>query len=82
MSETDLRNLAAIGPKLGSVWRHYKGDSYVVICTALRETDLTPVVVYRAHGDYNNVPFVRPLSEWNEAVKDDAGNQVARYTRT
>lgn len=55
-----------IGPVRRSEWEHYKGGLYVVICCAISEADLVPVVVYRSLT-YNHV-WTRPLSQWHETV--------------
>lgn len=47
-------------PKPNSIWRHKKGGLYRIICCAIQESDLTPVVVY-----YNEVTDEQP----NQTVK-------------
>ena len=54
------------GPLPSSIWRHKRGALYTVVTTALREEDLSLVVVYRS-GD--GVTWTRPLSEWVERFK-------------
>lgn len=54
-------------PKPHSLWRHHKGDTYVVIeiaNTASNDINKFPLmVIYRkaGHGDL----WARPLTEWN-----------------
>lgn len=66
LSADVLAALVRQGPLPASIWRHAKGGLYTVVATALRESDLTPCVVYR-NGD--GVHWVRPLSEWVERFK-------------
>lgn len=74
-----LALIAAKGPDAGSVWRHRKGGVYEVVCCAVRETDLVPVVVYRderpqgatldrktAHWFKPTVCWTRPLAEFTD----------------
>jgi len=44
----------------GSRWIHRKGGEYVVVCLAVREDDLSDVVVYKA----GNITGVRLLSQF------------------
>ena len=49
MTDENLVGLTEAGPKFGSRWVHRKsGKVYTVQFTALREEDLTPVVVYHS----------------------------------
>ncbi len=48
-------------PKSHQLWRHYKGNAYVVVCVALREYDRVPLVVYRGCEEET---WVRPLGEF------------------
>lgn len=45
-----LSQIETTGPAPGSRWRHRKGGLYEVVCCAIREEDLVPVVVYRPVG--------------------------------
>lgn len=66
----------ASGPAKGTMWRHCKGGLYVVVCVALEERKLNPVVIYQAIED--GVTWTRPLAEWRENVKYK-GKTVARF---
>jgi hypothetical protein len=53
------------GPRAESKWEHAKtGKVYVVRGLALRESDLAPLVVYSAAGDFFSRWWVRPLGEF------------------
>jgi hypothetical protein len=66
--------IALIGraaPEIGSVWRHRKGGAYVIVCSAVREADLVPVVVYRDEYPQGRlfdkkltICWTRPLAEF------------------
>ena len=62
------------GPAPGSVWRHYKGHTYMVVGVARHSESLEWLVVYRRQD--NSELWVRPLSMWSEQVKAD----VPRFT--
>lgn len=66
VSKEAIAALMRMGPLAGSLWQHVKGGVYTVVTTAIREEDLTPVVVYR---DGEGVTWVRPLPEWSERFK-------------
>ena len=60
-------------------YRHYKGNRYEVIGTAIHSETLEPMVIYRAlYGTFET--WVRPLSMWNELVSVD-GKQVRRFEK-
>jgi len=72
-------------PAAGSLWVHYKGNAYIVVRSALIESDLSPCVVYEratllASGVLPPLPttFVRPLAEWTELVQHE-GETVPRF---
>ena len=49
------------------VYRHFKGNSYLVVDTALNNEDNTIYVIYRAlYADYKL--YVRPLSDFVSEV--------------
>ncbi len=54
-------------PKRGDVYLHYKGGLYVVLGQALKEDDLTDMVIYQnlATGHL----WCRPFSQWHDEVK-------------
>ncbi len=67
--EERFRFLYYGAPLPGEVYRHYKGDLYVVMVTCLRENDGEPTVVYRSLT--NGRTWSRPVKEWNEIVVVD-----------
>ena len=53
--------------KTGQIYRHFRTkELYVVICLAVDEATLVPVVVYRSNE--KGTIFVRSLSSWSELV--------------
>ena len=52
--------------KVGSTYRHYKGNVYKIIAFAQHSETCEDMIVYQsvAHGDV----WVRPKSMWNEIV--------------
>ena len=65
-------------PKIGGVYRHFKGNEYEVICMARHSETEELMVVYKAlYGD--GQIWVRPASMWNETVLKD-GEEVKRFT--
>jgi hypothetical protein len=56
-------------------FRHYKGGIYELVCEAVLEADLTPVIVYRAQ---DGSIWVRPKQVFFETVEVD-GAQVPRF---
>lgn len=56
------------------IYRHYKGNLYEVLGTALHSESEEHVVVYRAlYGDYGL--WVRPLEMFTESVTKDGRSQ-------
>lgn len=63
--------VAKTGPDRSGVWRHRKGGVYRVVCCAVRESDMVPVVVYQCEYPQGAlfdrklaVTWVRPLAEF------------------
>ena len=62
--------------KIGGVYRHYKGDYYVVENVCLNSETLEKMVVYRArYGD--NIIWCRPLKMFLEEIENK--NQKHRF---
>lgn len=57
-------------------YRHYKGGIYELVCEATQESDLSPVIVYRAH---NGSIWTRPRAVFFERLMVD-GVEVQRFT--
>lgn len=64
-------------PKLGSLWKHYKGALYRVLSIGVRESTLDFEVCYSSL-DQRNLVWIRPLSEWTETVTWK-GQQLSRF---
>jgi hypothetical protein len=56
-------------------YRHYKGGLYELVCEATLESDLTPMIVYRAA---NGTVWIRPKDVFFELVEVD-GQQIPRF---
>jgi hypothetical protein len=61
-----LQALVRMAPLPGSLWVHRKGGVYTVVTGAVREADLTPLVVYR---DAGGVAWVRTLAEFKDRFR-------------
>ncbi len=58
-------------------YRHFKGNEYLVIGTALHSESLEEMVIYKAlYGDKGL--WVRPTAMWNEMV-EFGGEMVQRF---
>lgn len=56
-------------------YRHYKGGIYDLVCEATQESDLMPLIVYRAQ---NGTIWARPKAVFFEMVEVD-GKAVPRF---
>lgn len=61
----------------GGTYRHYKGNSYLVLDIARHSETLEPMVVYKALYGEGGV-WVRPAHMWNETVVYN-GESVPRF---
>jgi hypothetical protein len=50
MTDYELKQLLSGCPPAGSTWRHRDGGVYTVVGAAVREEDLSPLVLYRSAG--------------------------------
>lgn len=57
-------------------YRHYKGGLYELVCEATLESDLTPMIVYRAA---NGTVWIRPKDVFFQQIEVD-GKTVQRFT--
>jgi len=57
-------------------YRHYKGGLYELVCEATLESDLTPMIVYRAA---NGSVWIRPKDVFFQLIEVD-GKTVQRFT--
>lgn len=55
--------------KAGERYRHYKGGLYEIICQAIQESDLSPVVVYRPLSGDTHTAWTRPMDVFFEMVQ-------------
>lgn len=62
--------------KINGVYKHFKGDYYIVEDIALNSETLEEMVVYRALYEDNKL-YVRPLNMFNEVV--NRNNQKYRF---
>ena len=64
--------------KIGGIYRHYKGNRYIVLEIARHSETLEDMVVYKAlYGDGG--VWVRPYSMWGETVITADGVAVPRF---
>lgn len=64
---------------VGSIWRHYKGGVFKVVCIAFDEETLDFEVVYQPIDD-EDIHFTRRLSIWLETVEWQEA-QLPRFER-
>ena len=57
-------------------YRHYKGGIYELVCEAIQESDLSPVIVYRSQ---DGRIWTRPKVVFFEIIIID-GQRVQRFT--
>jgi hypothetical protein len=64
----DTENVQMV-PKAGEVWRHYRGQEYLVLGAARLEAAAEMAVVYRdVRDDPRCAPWVRSLADWQAKV--------------
>lgn len=61
----------------GGIYRHYKGNRYMVLDMATHSETLEPMVVYKALYGEGGV-WVRPANMWDEPIVKD-GITVPRF---
>lgn len=74
--ESLLREAQETVPK-GSVWRHFKGGEYRVLCIAFDSEDLRLEVVHESI-DFPGVIFTRTMTNWLESVNFE-GFTLSRF---
>jgi hypothetical protein len=69
---------AAVEPKVGDVFRHYKGGLYVIVARSVMEDTLEPLVCYFSYA--KQVYWTRTLANFTETVGegDAAGPRFRR----
>jgi hypothetical protein len=81
MSHQPVPEVPASAPKVGEVYKHYKGDPYKVVSLALHANDEEWMVVYEPLYENPAAPlFTRPLREWGEQVEWQ-GQTVERFSK-
>lgn len=70
-------------PKPSSVWKHYKGDFYIVIGIVMRESSHEIEVCYESLESESSlhIQWIRPLREWTETIINCNGKNVKRFTK-
>ncbi len=64
--------------KTNAIYKHFKGNEYLVLAIARHSETMEELVVYQAlYGDRGI--WVRPLSMWSEKVDVD-GRRVDRFS--
>jgi len=61
----------------GSIWRHFKGGDYKVLCIAFDSESLQLEVVHEPI-DYPGITFTRSMSNWLESVNFE-GFTLSRF---
>lgn len=67
--EQALLDIDASGIKSGQLWRHYKGNVYCIIATALDENTLVPLVIYQSADNKRDVVWSRPMAKFVSTVE-------------
>lgn len=66
-------------PSIGQIYRHYKGNLYLVTGFAKHSETLEDLVIYQSVSLAGNQVWARPVSMWNEIVDVD-GLPTLRFT--
>lgn len=64
-------------PRAGSVYRHFKGGRYAVICTVDHSESGETLVLYQSLDSGHR--WARPLAMWNEMVEPMPGTLLPRF---
>lgn len=80
MSKGNIVIIPKDAPKVGEVYRHYKGDFYKIVSLALHSNDEVWMVIYEAMYDSPDAElFVQPVSDFNKFMEWN-GKTVKRFT--
>ena len=66
-------------PEINSLYKHYKGNVYRVVCIARHSEDLSELVVYSDASVPEKI-WARPLEMWSETVEVN-GVSVERFKK-
>jgi hypothetical protein len=66
-------------PEPGDIYRHHKGDHYVIVCCSVHEDTLQHLVAYRSNR--RGTTWTRSLDNFTESVDVGQGGQVPRFSR-
>lgn len=66
-------------PAPGSIWRHWKGGLYRVVCVAVRESDGREMVVYEP-ADGSGHAWARDSIQWHMEITPKDGDKVPRFS--
>ena len=68
-----------------SVWRHYKGDLYLIVGFTRIEETTELAVSYVNFKTPSRIPWSRPISQWQQKVLPPAGgenaSEITRFVR-
>lgn len=79
-SEKQLKEMLAVAADMvpeNSIWRHYKGNNYIIDCIAFDEETLDFEVIYHP-VDHPSLHFSRLMTVWLETVQYD-GQTLPRF---
>ncbi len=67
-TEKDIAQLkhSHCGPRVGEIYRHYKGGLYVVIARAIHEESCEPLVIYQSN--ISGATWARSLENFTSRV--------------
>lgn len=66
--------------KPGERYQHFKGGMYEIVCQAIQESDMSPVVVYRPMSGDTHTVWTRPMSVFFEMVQQGE-RMTKRFTK-
>jgi hypothetical protein len=65
--------------EVGKIYRHYKGNEYLILCIARHSETLEDIVIYKAQYGEGTV-WARPLSMFLEQIEVN-GEKVNRFQK-
>lgn len=65
-----------------SIWRHYKGNKYIVLGLAKDEATKEDLVIYQdVNVDFKELPWARPVKSFLEVISSDEGTNYYRFEK-